>query len=165
MTKTRKTKSPEERLAEAKKAAAKAKSDMARANLADNPEFQKMQEALDNVNKEIAANSRKMKGHNSFENRRNAIQARLDWVIKEEELTNAKEAHAQSLRTYLQEAMSNADEKVSFSKVMKNAPKSDLAKLEKEYDAANAHWRSLTPQALKAAADAEKSTKTEEASA
>jgi capsule polysaccharide export protein KpsE/RkpR len=160
-------KSPQELLKEYEDRANRARIRIVSEEAKKNPTIAKLQTALDSFNKEIAANSRKLAGPNSFDNRIKSAEMRLTWIHAEQEAVIAAEAQAQECRKYLQNQVNDltlrmskgeqiADETVS--EILENMPTDpNVAELVAKAELLNNEWRDAA-KAMKEGENSETAT-------
>jgi hypothetical protein len=135
-----------------------AKADRAKARAAkemasDNPQMEKLATVLASYNKEIAANSRKLEGPQSFDNRRKGIALRAAWIEAENAMVVAEDLLARERKQYLNDEMNllavriAAGETVTDSEVdaiLNDVPHRDISELILACSNAEAAWRDHT---------------------
>jgi hypothetical protein len=86
-----------------------------------NPEVARIESVLANVGKMIAANSRKLVGPNSFENRKKSAELRLRWIEAEERLVKSEDAALRANREYLNGELVNIAAKLAKGETIDSA--------------------------------------------
>ena len=125
----------------------------AKSDAAGNPLLAQVQSMIDAENKSIAGFARKLSGKNSFENRVNSAELRLDWIRAEQALTVAQNVNSKATKDYLQHSMAGLAVRIADGETItqadidaigENLPvDSSMASLiEAETNAKNA-WRSF----------------------
>lgn len=154
-------KSPEQQLAEAQAILERAKARVAKEESQSNPEMAKLADVLESIEKDIAKCSRESSGHNSFENRIKAAEARLAWIRVSSEYNAARMAEAQGQANYIRKEMGEAATKIANGEdidadtIIGNMPTVDaVTDLAVQVAEADANWRSLTPSNLAKASQA-----------
>lgn len=148
------TKTPAEIAAKLQAAADAAKVRAAKAANAGNPLLVQVETLVNARDKAIIANSRKLKGPNSFENRITAANLRMAWIEAERAEVTAADTLDRQVKDYLQQSLASLNIRLSdgenitqadVDEITQNVPTNpELPALIVATQAAETAWRSFS---------------------